>query len=218
MSCRAASWCLGRRPLTSIRGQKSRVLLHGCAHLEQCASPWCVFGGIMQRGWSCAKLRAPRRRARTAPQVEAKLGHLDPYFAKLAKAMVTWVAAWRMLNPEPEPAAAPSGAAAAASTPAAAAAPPAPAAAAASAPAPAPAQAAPRDGGAGGAAPPAAAAQPAHAPGAPPRPGVAPAAAAPVAATPSPAALVKLANGHAAGLAKAHHAAVANGVLANGRA
>ena len=180
---------------------------------KQCASAWCVFGRITQRGWSYVKLHTPRQHARLAPQVEAKLGHLDPYFGKLAKAMVTWVAAWRMLNPEPESAAAPSGAAAAASTPAAAAAPPAPTAAAASAPAPAPVQASPR-GGAGGAAAPPAPAQPAHAPGAPPRPGVAPAA-----ATPSPAALVKLANGHAAGLAKAHQAAVANGVLAaNGRA
>ena len=28
-----------------------------------------------------------------------KLGKVDPYFSKLADAMVTWIAAWRQLNP-----------------------------------------------------------------------------------------------------------------------
>ena len=32
-------------------------------------------------------------------QVRVKLGKIDPYFSKLADAMVTWIDAWRMLNP-----------------------------------------------------------------------------------------------------------------------
>ena len=34
-----------------------------------------------------------------ADMVSEKLGHLDPYFDKLAKAMKTWIEAWRLLNP-----------------------------------------------------------------------------------------------------------------------
>uniref|UniRef100_A0A1S3ZE15 Alpha-1,4-glucan-protein synthase [UDP-forming] 2-like n=1 Tax=Nicotiana tabacum TaxID=4097 RepID=A0A1S3ZE15_TOBAC len=32
-------------------------------------------------------------------QVKEKLGKVDPYFVKLADAMVTWIEAWDMLNP-----------------------------------------------------------------------------------------------------------------------
>ena len=32
-------------------------------------------------------------------QVRSGLGHIDPYFTKLGDAMVTWIEAWRMLNP-----------------------------------------------------------------------------------------------------------------------
>lgn len=32
-------------------------------------------------------------------QVKAKLANLDPYFTKLADAMVTWIEAWDELNP-----------------------------------------------------------------------------------------------------------------------
>ena len=32
-------------------------------------------------------------------QVREGLGHIDPYFTKLADAMVTWIEAWRSLNP-----------------------------------------------------------------------------------------------------------------------
>ncbi|KAF7019532.1 hypothetical protein CFC21_032697 [Triticum aestivum] len=31
-------------------------------------------------------------------QVKEKLGKIDPYFVKLADAMVTWIEAWDMLN------------------------------------------------------------------------------------------------------------------------
>jgi reversibly glycosylated polypeptide/UDP-arabinopyranose mutase len=33
-------------------------------------------------------------------QVKEKLGKIDPYFAKLADAMVTWIEAWDTLNPK----------------------------------------------------------------------------------------------------------------------
>ena len=32
-------------------------------------------------------------------QVKAKLGKVDPYFLKLADAMITWIEAWDELNP-----------------------------------------------------------------------------------------------------------------------
>lgn len=32
-------------------------------------------------------------------QVKEKLGHVDPYFQKLADSMVTWIEAWEELNP-----------------------------------------------------------------------------------------------------------------------
>lgn len=32
-------------------------------------------------------------------QVRKGLGHIDPYFGKLADGMIAWVACWRMLNP-----------------------------------------------------------------------------------------------------------------------
>lgn len=50
--------------------------------------------------------RGPHARRRTPlltpqrPQVRGGLGHLDPYFAKLADAMVAWIECWRKLNPE----------------------------------------------------------------------------------------------------------------------
>lgn len=34
-----------------------------------------------------------------AKQVKAKLSEVDPYFTKLADAMVTWIEAWDELNP-----------------------------------------------------------------------------------------------------------------------
>ena len=34
-----------------------------------------------------------------AEKVRAGLGHLDPYFDKLANGMVAWIAAWKELNP-----------------------------------------------------------------------------------------------------------------------
>lgn len=34
-----------------------------------------------------------------AKQVKEKLGQVDPYFVKLADAMVTWIEAWDELNP-----------------------------------------------------------------------------------------------------------------------
>lgn len=34
-----------------------------------------------------------------AKQVNEKLGKIDPYFVKLADAMVTWIEAWDELNP-----------------------------------------------------------------------------------------------------------------------
>jgi len=39
-------------------------------------------------------------------QVQEKLGKIDPYFTKLAEAMVTWIEAWDELNPKVEVAAA----------------------------------------------------------------------------------------------------------------
>ena len=157
---------------------------------------------------STVKERLPVTMSGRVLQVEQKLGHLDPYFGRLAHAMVAWVEAWRLLNP---PAAGAEPAAAAAAAPKQAAAPAAPAAPslplraagaaakAASDPAPAPP-------------PQAGAASPAANPASIPAPAARPAAA----ATPAPAALVKLANGHAAGLKPL--AAAANGVIANGRA
>ena len=44
---------------------------------------------------SCGPL-APARCA----QVRAGLGHLDPYFSKLADGMIAWIESWRQLNPE----------------------------------------------------------------------------------------------------------------------
>ena len=152
-------------------------------------------------------------------QVEQKLGHLDPYFVRLAHAMVAWVEAWRRLNPPAagaEPAAAAAAAPNQAAAPAAAAAAAGPAAAAPAAPYPAL-----RATGATVKAPPDAAPAPppqagAAGPAANPAANPAPATRAAPAAAPAPAALVKLANGHAAGLKPL--AAAANGVLANGRA
>lgn len=34
-----------------------------------------------------------------ADKVKESLGHLDPYFGKLADAMVTWIESWKLLNP-----------------------------------------------------------------------------------------------------------------------
>nr|DAD28221.1 TPA_asm: hypothetical protein HUJ06_029689 [Nelumbo nucifera] len=42
-------------------------------------------------------------------QVKAKLGEVDPYFAKLADAMVTWIEAWDDLNPPAKAAQLPNG-------------------------------------------------------------------------------------------------------------
>lgn len=44
-----------------------------------------------------------------AKQVKEKLTSLDPYFTKLADAMVTWIEAWDELNPSGEVSAKPSG-------------------------------------------------------------------------------------------------------------
>lgn len=35
-----------------------------------------------------------------AAQVKEKLGKVDPYFSKLADAMVTWIEAWDLHNPQ----------------------------------------------------------------------------------------------------------------------
>ena len=35
-----------------------------------------------------------------ARKVGEELAELDPYFLKLSKAMVTWIEAWKKLNPE----------------------------------------------------------------------------------------------------------------------
>lgn len=35
-----------------------------------------------------------------AEKVRAGLGHIDPYFAKLADGMVAWIEAWQALNPD----------------------------------------------------------------------------------------------------------------------
>ena len=40
------------------------------------------------------------RQALSPAQVRAGLGHLDPYFSKLADGMVAWIESWRKLNPE----------------------------------------------------------------------------------------------------------------------
>lgn len=32
-------------------------------------------------------------------QVRQGLGHIDPYFVKLADGMVAWIEGWRLLNP-----------------------------------------------------------------------------------------------------------------------
>jgi hypothetical protein len=37
-----------------------------------------------------------------AEQLRRGLGHLDPYFDRLADAMLTWIACWRQLNPPKE--------------------------------------------------------------------------------------------------------------------
>lgn len=37
-----------------------------------------------------------------AKQVKGKLSQVDPYFTKLADAMVTWIEAWDELNPSGE--------------------------------------------------------------------------------------------------------------------
>lgn len=34
--------------------------------------------------------------------MRAGLGHIDPYFTKLADAMCVWVEAWQALNPLPD--------------------------------------------------------------------------------------------------------------------
>jgi reversibly glycosylated polypeptide/UDP-arabinopyranose mutase len=34
-----------------------------------------------------------------ADKVRKGLGHIDPYFSKLADGMEAWIAGWRMLNP-----------------------------------------------------------------------------------------------------------------------
>lgn len=34
----------------------------------------------------------------SCPQVRKGLGHIDPYFLKLADAMVTWTECWKMCN------------------------------------------------------------------------------------------------------------------------
>ena len=36
------------------------------------------------------------------PQVRKQLSKVDPYFSTLADGMVTWIAAWRQLNPAGE--------------------------------------------------------------------------------------------------------------------
>ena len=40
-------------------------------------------------------------------KVRKGLGHIDPYFSKLADGMVAWIEGWRMLNPPAAAAAAP---------------------------------------------------------------------------------------------------------------
>jgi reversibly glycosylated polypeptide/UDP-arabinopyranose mutase len=37
-----------------------------------------------------------------ADKVRAGLGHIDPYFAKLADGMVAWIETWQALNPDYE--------------------------------------------------------------------------------------------------------------------
>ena len=44
-------------------------------------------------------------------QVKEKLGKIDPYFTKLADAMVTWIEAWDELNPATDTAKLPNGSA-----------------------------------------------------------------------------------------------------------
>ncbi len=34
-----------------------------------------------------------------ADKVRKGLGHIDPYFTKLADGMVAWIEGWRLLNP-----------------------------------------------------------------------------------------------------------------------
>jgi hypothetical protein len=53
--------------------------------------------------FSCKKCQEEGRKLvhrEAAMQVSEKLGPLDPYFTKLAKAMVVWIEAWRELNPQ----------------------------------------------------------------------------------------------------------------------
>lgn len=35
-----------------------------------------------------------------ADKVRSGLGHIDPYFAKIADAMVAWIQSWQAMNPE----------------------------------------------------------------------------------------------------------------------
>lgn len=35
-----------------------------------------------------------------AEKVRAGLGHIDPYFLKLADGMINWIACWNQLNPK----------------------------------------------------------------------------------------------------------------------
>ena len=37
-----------------------------------------------------------------ADKVRKGLGHIDPYFTKLADAMLTWIECWTSVNPRPE--------------------------------------------------------------------------------------------------------------------
>lgn len=49
-----------------------------------------------------------------ADKVRTGLAHIDPYFQKLADAMVAWIYCWQKLNPEPSNGGLAAGAAAAA--------------------------------------------------------------------------------------------------------
>lgn len=46
-----------------------------------------------------------------AEKVREGLGHLDPYFSKLADGMLAWLESWRQLNPETSGEAVPNGSA-----------------------------------------------------------------------------------------------------------
>jgi reversibly glycosylated polypeptide/UDP-arabinopyranose mutase len=57
-----------------------------------------LLGLLSPRSKDCTSV--PQCYLELAEKVRAGLGHIDPYFLKLADAMINWIACWQVLNPE----------------------------------------------------------------------------------------------------------------------